>query len=74
MSNLRKSTHRLFQSALAFVCFGFLSLASLQTFAKPQLVTPQLPPAIQGQVYAASLVIGNPASRRTETTLSQATS
>ena len=59
MSNLRKSTHRLYQSALTLVCFSIFSLTSLQIAAKPQLVTPQLPQAVLGQDYAASLVVGS---------------
>ncbi|MEQ1518242.1 MAG: hypothetical protein ABL931_17310, partial [Usitatibacteraceae bacterium] len=36
-----------------------LTLLTLLVHAAPQLVTPQLPPAIQGQPYSASLMIGS---------------
>ena len=42
--------------AIAALVIGF---ASATAQAAPQLVTPQLPPGIQGQAYAASLLIGS---------------
>ena len=50
---------RLFKAILIIGCGCALLVASSLTFAAPQLVTPQLPPGIQDQPYAASLLIGS---------------
>ena len=42
---------RLFKAILIIGCGCALLVASSLTFAAPQLVTPQLPPGIQGQPY-----------------------
>ena len=46
---------QLFKSVLTLVGI----LISQVAFAAPQLVTPQLPPGIQGQTYTATLFIGS---------------
>ena len=47
------------KSILTLSCYSVICLSSLVAHAAPRLVTPKLPPGIQGQVYAASLLIGS---------------
>ena len=59
MSTWTRCIHRFSKSILALSCCAFLCISSLVAHAAPQLVTPQLPPGIQGQPYTASLMIGS---------------